>query len=214
LLPLMVWLVFIFLLLYTLKNSSENNEINTKHKSEIQENSSILTTFLPLALIIITVVAGGLYYINDTKKQNPTENKNNFQTTINNDDKTDTNFFSKKMECQKLQTELEKKLKETHEEISFDKIFYSPVIDTCLYTYRVWYKDDLGKPSFYLADALTNANLYSMISLKDNDPATFSKLFNRFNEVVSDYENANTDINNLPESGSIANFENIKFINK
>jgi len=101
--------------------------------------------------------------------------------------------FSRKQECQKLQTELERRLRNDYgsalyRDVTLDKIFYSPVEDSCLYTYRVWDSNRglLRSPSFYLKDALTNTELYSIISPEKENFVSETDLFEK---TVSKYEN-------------------------
>jgi len=113
--------------------------------------------------------------------------------------------FVKKQECQKLQSELEKKLNVTYtlplyRSVILDKIFYSSVKDSCLYTFRVWGSGG-DSPNFYLKDALTNDELFSVTT--PNDIILFGKYVDIFDEAVRKYGDVNSREDELPEAGKV-----------
>lgn len=106
----------------------------------------------------------------------------------------DLTDFERRSQCQSLQTEVENRLKEKYgeplyREVSLDKIFYSSVSDSCLYSYRVWGNSENDRPSFYLYDALTNSEVYSVITPDNVDIIEFGKYLDSFNEKVETYSN-------------------------
>ena len=140
-------------------------------------------------ILILFVALGILVYFN----------------TSNNNNKVD---FSKKLECQKLQYELERKLSDIYtlplyKKVELERSFYSPVMDSCLYTYLVWSREIPSIPNYYLKDSLTNTMLYSIIVSGDTDIMAIGDLMDNFDEVVNKYSNVNTKKDDLPRAGAI-----------
>lgn len=113
--------------------------------------------------------------------------------------------FEKKQKCQNLQSEIEKRLKETYtkplyENVELDDLFYSIGRDTCVYAYRVWSTGEISKPSFYLEDALTNEKLFEIWLFNEDDIKKQVNLIDKFDEIIKKYKDPKNSLNDLPIS--------------
>lgn len=113
--------------------------------------------------------------------------------------------FEKKQACQALRSEIEGWLDETYAEplydqVEMDDLFYSPGRDTCVYTYRVWARDEGLTPSFYLEDALTNEKLFEIWLSEDSSVSKNGESVDRFDEVVKEYKDPLNNLDDLPVS--------------
>jgi|AntAceMinimDraft_14_1070370.scaffolds.fasta_scaffold08713_5 hypothetical protein len=116
--------------------------------------------------------------------------------------------FDKKVICSNYQFDIEKKLKseymsEIYYGLRLDRIFYSPVLNSCVYSYSfsINSEQDSTQRNFYLVDVLTNKTLYwAYVS-----NAEFEKK-NDYIEIMNLYINKSTKKDELPKHNNTFEF--------
>lgn len=147
---------------------------------------NITTIILSAIILVVLSFAGGFKY-RDIVSKEPT----NSQTTNTNE------LFSKKVECQKYENDVEAKLRDSDVDIketgaqtynALNKIFYSPKANSCLYvTTETMFVN--GKTTFEtptLRDVLSGETLLSGIREPGQDD--YLDRMKQFEDGVKEYE--------------------------
>lgn len=121
-----------------------------------------------------------------------------YQKNFNQKDTIDTqDYFSKKQDCEKYKTDITKKLQEmdifvaktkTETSNTLDRIFYSPKINSCLYTAKeiMFVDGKIYTETQTLTDALTGKLL--LAGLIEVEAKDYLLQKNKFENSVKEYE--------------------------
>lgn len=159
--------------------------------SELINYSAIFMKNKPV-IIISAIVLIAFAFIAGFKYRNI-----RFKTSTNSQTANNNELFAKKTECQKYQDDVEKKLNDSDAFVAetgaqmvnkFDKIFYSPKANSCLYVSTqitfVKGKRTIEMPT--LKDALSGETLLS--GIREWNTSDYEAQVNRFEAGVKEYE--------------------------
>jgi Tfp pilus assembly protein PilE len=166
--------------------------------------NNLLKIIAIIGILFITISISYYFLINKPKLENQKlaleKQKQEAEELAKKEAEANDLIYAKNKECQSYQSEIEKRLKEKNIELTnsaminyLDKIFYSPKINSCFYTYKTIAANtinndlDIVVENYYLINIFTNETILSIKTKGTQDPLYQSEISN-FNDSVDLYK--------------------------